>query len=232
MKKRNVKSIGIIGGMGPGASARMLQVMVSMASDEFGARNGEDFPEIILSSIPVPDFISDKRNIQPALNMLKDRVKKLNIMNVSCFGIACNTAYILFDDLNLVSGAPFVSMIDEVANEIIQKKVKKIGLLASPMTIAAGLYQKVLENSMEVILPTDKQMEIIEDIIRNVIAGRNSFIDSKRLLSIAKSLDKRGAQGIILGCTELPIIFPREKGFTVFDSVEILSRALLRKHYK
>lgn len=232
MKKQTNKSIGIIGGMGPEASARMLKVMVSMAADEFGARNGEDFPEIIVDSIPIPDFISDKKNIHTALNMLKKRVNKLNRFNISHFGIACNTAHILFDDLNLISDAPFISMIDEVAGEILQKKIGRVGLLASPMTIESGLYQKALENNIGVILPTYKQVEIIEDIIRNVIACRSSLIDSRRLLSITKSLEKRGAQGIILGCTELPIVFPRDKGFLVFDSVEILSRTLLRKHYK
>ena len=113
-----------------------------------------------------------------------------------------------------------------------RKKINKVGLLASPMTIKFGLYQKALPNRVEIILPSIKQIEKIEDIIRNVIAGRNSIIDSRKLLRIAKSLEKRGVQGIILGCTELPFVFPRNKGFLVFDSVEILSRALLRKHYK
>ena len=226
------KSIGIIGGMGPEASARMLGVMVGMATREFGARNGEDFPEIIVDSIPVPDFISDKTNIPSALKMLGSRVRKLNRFDISYFGIACNTAHILFDDLNLISDAPFVSMIDEVAGEILQKKISKVGLLASPMAIKAGLYQKVLKNNVEILLPTIKQTGIIEDIVRNVISGRNSLIDSRRLMNIAKSLRKIGAEGVILGCTELPIVFPKDRGLLVFDSVEILSRALLHKAYE
>lgn len=232
MKNQSKKTIGIIGGMGPEASARMLQVLVSMAADEFGARSGEDFPEIIVDSIPVPDFISDKKNISLALNMLRNRVKKLNVFGVSNFGIACNTAHILLQDLSSVSDVPFISMIDEVARAVLEKKISRIGLLASPTTIKFGLYQKTLEKNIEIFLPTHKQIEIIEEVIRKIISGKNSLIDSKRLLNIALSLEKRGVQGIILGCTELPIVFPRDKGFIVFDSIEILSRALLRKHYK
>lgn len=234
MIKRATKSIGILGGMGPQASARMLEVMISMASSEFDARNGDDFPEIILDSIPVPDFISDTNNTKPALKMLNDRVKKLNLLGVSHFAIACNTARIFINDLSQVSDSPFISMIDEVAKEVLKRKIKKIGLLASPQTIKFNLYQKALKGKVETILPSDKEIDLLENVIRNIISGsgKNFSLDTKRLLGIAESLEKRRAEGIILGCTELPIVFLRDKGFLVFDSVEILSRALLRKHYK
>lgn len=229
MKKDS--AICIIGGMGPEASARMLQVMVAMASKEFEAREGTDFPEIIVDSIPVPDFISDEKNIRPALNMLKARVKKLNKLEVSYFGIACNTAHILIASLASVSKAPFVSMVEEVAREVFSQKIRKVGLLASPSTIKFGLYQKAL-GEIEVILPQDSQIKYIESIIRKIIALKNNSKDVQGLIDIAESLRSRGAEGIILGCTELPIIFPKDNGFFIFDSVEILSRALLRKHYK
>lgn len=55
------KVIGILGGMGPQASARLVQILVEMSTKEFGAKNCDDFPEIVLDSIPIPDFISDKK---------------------------------------------------------------------------------------------------------------------------------------------------------------------------
>lgn len=230
--KKQKKSIGIIGGMGPQASSRMLEVMISIASSEFNARNGDDFPEIIVDSIPVPDFISDSKNTKPAFKILNDRVKKLNLLGVSHFAIACNTAHIFINDLSLTSKSPFISMIDEVVKEVLKRKIKRIGLLASPSTIKFNLYQKALKGKVETILPSDKEIDLLENVIRNIISGKNSAIDTKKLLSITKSLEGRGAEGIILGCTELPIVFPKDKGFLLFDSVEILSRALLRKYYK
>ena len=142
--------------------------------------------------------------------MLSDRVKKLNLLGISRFAIACNTAHIFINDLSQVSDSPFISMIDKVAKEVLKRKIKRIGLLASPSTIKFNLYQKALKGKVETILPSDKEIDLLENVIRNIISGKNSSLDTKRLLSIAKSLERRGAEGIILGCTELPLIFPKD----------------------
>jgi aspartate racemase len=76
------------------------------------------------------------------------------------------------------------------------------------------------------------QQRILEIIIRRVISGEIKRSDKIKLVGIAKSLEKRGAQGIILGCTELPLIFPKRFSIPIFDSLGILARALLCNYYK
>lgn len=76
------------------------------------------------------------------------------------------------------------------------------------------------------------QQQILEIIIRRVIAGEIKKSDKAKLVKITKTLEERGAQGIILGCTELPLIFPKRFSIPIFDSLEILARALLRNYYK
>lgn len=71
----------------------------------------------------------------------------------------------------------------------------------------------------------------MEVIIRKVIAGEVRKSDKLELIKIAKFLKQKGAQGIILGCTELPLIFPKSFNMLIFDSLEILARALLERHY-
>ncbi|HVZ12658.1 MAG TPA: hypothetical protein VG965_06535, partial [Patescibacteria group bacterium] len=82
--KRN-KTIAILGGMGPQASSKLLEVLISMSSNDFGAKIDSDFPEIILDSIPVPNFVSSKNNIRLAEKILIQRVKKLETFNPACF---------------------------------------------------------------------------------------------------------------------------------------------------
>lgn len=229
---RNKGAIAILGGMGPQASAKMLEVMVSMASRRFGAKMDEDFPEIIVDSLPVPDIISNKEISGGAREMLVDRVEKLNNFGVFRFVIACNTAHIIIDDLQKVAGAPFISMIDEVCREVKRFQIKKIGLLATPATIDAGLYQKFLGRlNIDVVLPNGEEIETLEIIIRRIVAGQNSKFDIEELQRIGKSLKAKGAQGIILGCTELPLVFPKDFQLPVFDSIEILSGELLFRFY-
>ncbi len=230
---KNKGAIAILGGMGPEASAKMLEVLVSMASREFGAQNGHDFPEIIIDSVPVPDFISDQRNLDLASKMLTSRIKKLQGLDIFCFAMACNTAHIMLSNLSKVSDKPFVSIIDSVVSSVKAKDVKKVGLLATPSTIGARLYQDALAGAdVGVTIPNQKELLVIEGIIRKVIAGKTSKTDERNLRRIADFFVAKGAQGIILGCTELPLVFPRDFPLPVFDSIEILSRRLLTNFFE
>lgn len=220
--------------MGPQASAKLLEVLISMCTKEFGARNDDEFPEIILNSVSVPDFISDEENLKTVFKILKKRIKLLEKFNPLCFGIVCNTAHLLLNDLQVVNtNVPFVSIIDEVTKKVAKVNIKKVGLLASPITIKSGLYQdKLYKSNIELIIPSKTQVLIVEGVIRNVLAGKIEDDDRQKLVLVAESLMNRDAQGIILGCTELPLIFPKEFSTPIFDSIEILARALLQEFYE
>lgn len=228
----NNKSIAILGGMGPEASYYMYNSLINLAVSKFGAKNNDDFPEIILYSIPVPDFISSDKDRKKALEMLKKRVKQVNKLDISCLAIACNTAHVLLPDLRKVSKVPFVSMVEEVAKKIISQKYKTIGIMGTPSTLKYKLYQKpLLEAEVKVIILTETQIKILESVIRNVIAGKILKFDSQKLIKIANSLKKQGAEGIILGCTELPLVFPQKYSLPIFNSTLVLAEALLKKYY-
>ena len=219
--------------MGPQASAKLLEVLIGMCSKDFGTKNDGDFPEIVLNSVSVPDFISNKDNLRTVFRILKKRVELLEKFNPLCFGIACNTAHLLLKDLQANTNVPFVSIVDEVTKKIAKANIKKVGLLASPTTIKSGLYQdKLSEVNIELIIPSKTQVLIVENVIRNVLAGKLNKTDKQKIISVARSLTQKGAEGIILGCTELPLIFPKDFSLPVFDSIEILARALLNKFYE
>lgn len=227
------KAIAILGGMGPEASAYMYTMLIDLAVKKFGAKNNDEFPELILQSIPVPDFISDTKGKNKAQRMLEERVKELNKLSISCLSIACNTAHVLLPDLQKVSKVPFISMIDSVADAVKRDGLKNVGLIGTPMTTKFGLYQKALaKHNIKTVIPTENQIAKQEKIIRNVIAGKKLQEDSMILKHIADYLVSQGAQGIILGCTELPLVFPKKYKAPVYNSVELLSIALLKRYYK
>jgi len=229
----NKKAIGILGGMGPEASGYLYKLLIDLSIKHFGAKNNDDFPEVIIHSIPVPDFISSNKKRGEALQMLLERVKQLNKLNISCLSIACNTAHVLLDDLRKNSDVPFVSMIDEVVEIVNDSNHKTVGLLGTPSTIRYQLYQKALEaNEISTIIPNTKQIKILERVIRNVLAGKLLKQDTQMLTKIADTLKEKGVEGIILGCTELPLVFPSRYSLPVYNSVEILALALLRRYYK
>lgn len=229
MKK---KALYILGGMGPEASIYLYKLLIDLAINEFGAKNNDQFPEIILHSVPVPDFISDDRSRNKALIMLKRSVKLANQNDSSCISVACNTAHILLPQLRRISKIPFVSMIDETVEQISGDGIRKVGLMGTPSTIKYGLYQIAFsKQGISTVIPTKGQIVILAKIIRNAIKEKTSVDDIKYLEKIANGLKIKGVEVIILGCTELPLVFPLNYGLPVYNSVKILAMALLRNYY-
>lgn len=217
--------------MGPSASAYLYQLLIQKARTEYQAKDNHEYPEIVIHSIPVPDFLSDMSTADYALGMLEKRVEQLNGLEPIAFGMACNTAHIYFEKLRMKAKAPFISMIHETALAVKQKGLKKIGLLASPSTLKYQLYQRELEAlQIEVIVPNTQQEDVIVGVIYDIIHG-NLETTQQRLLKVSDELMKSGAEAIILGCTELPLVFPQEYQIPSVSSLDILAEALLKKYY-
>ncbi|PIQ70105.1 hypothetical protein COV89_02200 [Candidatus Shapirobacteria bacterium CG11_big_fil_rev_8_21_14_0_20_40_12] len=230
-KMKDNKIIGIIGGMGPYASAYFYKLLLDKSRDFYGAKKNNDYPEILVDSVPIPDFISDTKNLEKAREILTERVKKMNDYGVSVIGMTCNTAHILLEDLAKVSNAEFISMIDAVSEKISDLGFKKVGLLATQTTISQGLYHRALTglgiSCDSLNLRTQK---LHEKIIRKVIAGKS--VEIERLVSqVKKFIKEENLEGLILGCTELPLVFPKEKFVNVIDCLDVLVNKLLKKYY-
>lgn len=139
----------------------------------------------------------------------------------------------LLDSLRKYSNAEFMSMIDEVCKEVLKDNNKKVGILASPSTIKSKLYQSNLEKKgVKSLVPNKRQQILIEKVIRNIIAGKKLEKDKEKLIKIAEFFKERGADGVILGCTELPLIFPKNYDSKVYNPIDILAKELLLKYYR
>lgn len=233
MKKQS-KTIGIIGGMGPYASAYFYKLLLKKSSDNYGAKNNDDFPEILIDSVPVPDFISDTKKLKEARKMLISRIKEMNSFGVGSIGMVCNTGHILHEKLSSVSKTDFYSMIDLVAVEASKRNYKKVGILATPTTIKFDLYGKSLSRmGIKVVYPDKKIQRLHELVIRDAVAGKREVRKVELLENITrKFIAKDKLDGIILGCTELPLVFPKEEfDGIVIDSMEVLADKFLEKYY-
>lgn len=230
---KNIKKpIGIIGGMGPFASAELLKLIFLSARNKFGARRDGDFPEVILASVPVESFFVDRKKAKPVPRTIKQKIKLFEQDDVCCFGIACNTIHILADKISKSTDLEFISIIKETVKTVEQMEVNKVGLLASPVTIHSRLYQEGLEKKgIEVLLPGSKQIGLLGDIIAELVARRNVSKNRKLLSMIASSLVEKGAQAIVLRCTELPLAFPKKFKIPVINTIKVLADSLVERCY-
>lgn len=230
---KNKQIIGVIGGMGPEASEKFYGLLIRHAQKNFGISKNEDFPEIFLDSVPVPDFIASESREKEALDMLMQRVKLMDQLPITFFCMACNTGHLLLPELRRATSKSFVSLLEDVPRVLKRNRIRKIGLLGTPTTLKTGLYQKPLETmGIEVIAPTNGDREMLGEIIFETIAGKNIEKNQIIVQQIARRLLDRGAEGILESCTEIPIIFPKQHLVPVFDTLEILAFAVLKRYYK
>lgn len=232
MEKKE-KIIGLIGGMGPYASAYFYKLLLDKSNQLFGARHNDDFPEILIDSVPVPDFISDTTNLDIAKDMLISRVKRLTTYGCTSLAMVCNTGHILYPSLSQISGPSFVSLIDSVSGEVNKRKLRKVGLFATRTTIRTNLYQDALRQyGIEVVTPDDQTNTVINAIIEDVVARGASLEHSETLKQISeKFVQHHNLDGIILGCTELPLVFPKQSFSNVVDCLDVLAERLLSEYY-
>lgn len=217
----------IIGGMGPQASAHLHTLIVR---DVGKNKAPDEFPYILHASIPSPDFIASPEVADEAIEIIQDLCKSIPVKSASAIGIACNTAHQLLDRLPNLPRENFVSMIEAVASDIEQAGHKKVGLLASPFTIKSRLYHNALEKRGITVMQPDKSgIDALNGIIHDVIGNVSPESLRPQLTKVAHTLESKGVDCILLGCTELPLVGVSSK-LPVIDSLSSLSRAMLVKH--
>jgi aspartate racemase len=229
----NNRKVGIIGGVGPQATQFIYGKIIELSQSKYGAKNNNDYPQILIESVPVPDFISDTTQIEVAKKMLIESVQSLTKAGATRLCIGSNTVHILLDELRKNTEVQFISMIELVAKKCIKHSFSKVGLLGTPVLIKSGLYEQELKKyNIELVLPTESEIEIADSIIRDVLAGQKSFDKKQEYIKALNDLFSRGAQAIILGCTELPLAINYEAlGNRTISSDEVLAEGIVDYYY-
>lgn len=142
--------------------------------------------------------------------------------------IACNTAHLLLPALEAECGQKFTSLIEATLCAVKQSGCRAVGLLASPTTIRTKLYQSLLEREgIRVIVPNKAEEKTVETSIRSVIAGNDPTSSKPGLCNIVRHMKLQGAQSVILGCTELSVVFTDANDRSVIDPLTLVTSKLL-----
>lgn len=233
-----MKTLGVIGGLGPMATAYFLQLLTQMTD----AATDQNHMEILVHSRPqIPDrtrYILGKSEESPVPDMVETG-KSLAVQGAEVLAIPCVTAHYFQKELETSIGIPIINAIEETAVYLQNRGYKQVGILATDGTIESGIFQKVLEKyGMDVTVPgSEEQSKVMHLIYNNVKAGKP--LEYTLFQDVTDKLFGQGAEVILLGCTELSLIkkeFPLSKGF--LDVMEVLARkaviscARLKKEYE
>lgn len=217
------KTIGILGGMGPMATADLFAKIVSLTQ----AQCDNDHIRIYIdSNSKIPDRTEAiLYGGESPLPYMLDSAKKLEQMGADCLIMPCNTAHYFYDKLAGAVSIPFLHLIDSAAEAVPQGR--RPGLLATSATVKTGLYAKALEKrGFELIVPDEEHQFLYMAAITDVKAGRVPDEGSFHLL--LEHLKEKGADIFIMGCTEIPLAF-EWLGITepAIDATEELAKAAI-----
>lgn len=221
MKK---KILGVLGGLGPAASARFYSLLTRFTD----AKCDQEHINVIMFSIAsTPDrtaFIRNKTAKDPSLT-LKRYIKMLDDIGVDIVAIPCNTAEYFYDELQKITSVPIIKTSFEAVMFAFNNGAKKLGIMATEGTIKSRIYQNICEKlNLKYEIPSNSSQIILNDMIYKKIK-RSISPPISDFLNIADELYLKGCDSIILGCTELSLIpySNTYKKYNFIDSLIILA---------
>ena len=226
-----MKTIGILGGMGPEATADFFAKLLSFDK----AARDQDHVHVIVECDPsIPDrtaFILGK-GPDPLPAMLES-ARRLEVAGARIVGIPCMTAHNFLPRLRRLSNLDFLSALEAMATAMRDTwpEVRSLGILATAGTKTARLYETFLPGYTIMWPDEEEQKSLVMEAIygkEGIKAGNRGEYPRSLLVEAAASLEKRGADAIVAGCTEVPLALSQEAiRLPLIDPMVILARALL-----
>ncbi|MHA1707912.1 MAG: aspartate/glutamate racemase family protein [Candidatus Heimdallarchaeaceae archaeon] len=225
-----MKKIGIIGGLSAESTIEYYKILLKEYNK---IKGGASSPLLIIDSLdlePMRNWMEDKE-WEKVINEIKNSAKNLENAGAEAIIIATNTVHMFFEDIVKTVSVPMISILEATAEAVKAKGIRKVGLLGTIFTMQSDFYQKAFrKHNLEIIVPEQKDQEFINQVIWDELTHHIITEESKKgYLEVIKRLQDRGAQGVILGCTEIPLLIQQEDSPTpVFDTTTIHALATLK----
>ncbi len=207
-----MKKLGLVGGMGPESTIPYYHDIVYGVQNRVGEKF---FPNITIESVNAFDILGlcSEQKYDELTNYLMQAIKNLTASGADFIALSANTPHIVFDRLQNKSTVPLVSIVEATRNEAIRLNKHKLGLLGTIFTMTEDFFKKPFYNSnIEIITPTAEEMEYIDLKISSELEF--GVIKEETLQGFQKIVKRMqqedNIEAVILGCTELPLLFNDE----------------------
>ncbi len=225
-----MKKIGIIGGLGPEATVDYYRIII----ESYREKTKGSFPAIIIYSLDIKELScmvkTDERDRIAA--WLADAVRSLHRAGADFALIASNTPHVVFDKVKELSPIPLLSIVEETCKAAVHMGLKKLGLMGTKVTMSNTFYQEVFsKKDISIVVPGEQEQDYIHKKLVNEIMF-NKIVEETRneLLKIIKRMvENASIQGLILGCTELPLILTKDEfGIPFLNTTKIHAESAVK----
>ena len=220
-----MKTIGLIGGVGWSSSLEYYRIMNEKTQNDLG---GDNSAKILMYSIEFGEFskqerLADAGNWDPLNATMLDAARRLKAGGADFIVIASNTLNSRADDIEAKVGIPVLRIYDVTGEKVNKSGLKKVALLGTKYTMEQPFYRDVLKNTygIEVVIPNATERDYINKVIFDELVRDDIRNESRReyVRIITGSRTRRVHQGVILGCTEIPLLVHQsDVKIPVFDT--------------
>ena len=229
-----MKRLGILGGMGPAASAEFYRRLVEQTT---ASCDQEHIPVVIWGDPTVPDRSTSLIN-RDDLPWEKLKQGILGLKNAGCdhIVIPCNTAHFWYDRMSKL-GVPITHIVDSVAKELKSLNIHNgtIGIIGTKATMSLGLYQHYLGGrGWSCITPSTYEMDMYVQPAIDLIKANDIEAAHDLLLKVIEGLMSYGVNAVVLGCTEIPLAIKEThyKNIPLINSIDSLVKVAINEFDK
>jgi aspartate racemase len=218
-----MKTIGIIGGLSPASTVKYYQWLNDGMREQLG---GHHSAKIILWSVEFAEFcaLKDKGDWETQSKLLCHAAKQLERAGADFVVLATNTMHKMADDIIASISIPFLHIADATASKVLEQKIETIAFLGTKYSMELDFYTgRLRDRGLNVLIPDAPDRKIINEIIYNELTKGVVLEESRaEYMRVISKLRDQGAQGVVLGCTEITMIVdPQDCPIPVFDTTRI-----------
>ena len=223
-----MKTIGMIGGMSWESSLEYYRIMNQAVKEKLG---GFHSAPCILYSVDFEDVekLQHQGDWESLNRLMIEAAQRVKKAGAGFLVICTNTMHKMADEVQRAIQIPLLHIADVTAGAVKANGQSRVGLLGTKFTMEQDFYKGRLQeiHGIDVLIPEDKERQVIHDILYNELClGEIKELSKGKFQSIIQNLVKRGAQGVILGCTEIPLIVSQEDyEIPLYDTTSLHARA-------
>ena len=225
-----MNKIGLIGGITPESTILYYKILNELNSNKLGKPHSA---EVVINSFDFGKISELQKASRWDLldEMMANSAKDLENAGATCILICANTMHLCIDAVRNVVKIPVIHIAEATSKSILKKNLKKVTLLGTKYTMEKDFFIDILKSfGIETVVPVLEDRNLIHNVIYNELAAGEILESSKeKYLKIINKLVKSGAEGVILGCTEIPLLIKQEDvSVPVFDTTTIHANAAFK----
>lgn len=206
-----MKTLGLIGGMSWESTQTYYQLLNTQVKQRLGGLNSA---KLVLYSVNFAEIEKLQREGEwkQAAKILSRAALSLQTAGAEAIVICTNTMHKVAEDIEQVISVPLLHIADATARTLKQESIDKVALLGTAFTMEQDFYkQRLTEQAISVLVPDAEQRKQIHKIIYDELCQGKIVAESRQIyLDIIADLESRGAQGVILGCTEIGLLINKD----------------------